>query len=214
MGIPHLFELFSLHLRGRAQDFVEILMALWPRFGLCVCVRARARVCLPVHTHLIYVSLTTASWSYTLTEWRAGQKWSASKNFCHMNFLPARHSIHSIKEKKKKKMKPEKVADERACCCTFRFHCCAVYDNLPLIYTFMKESPLGFWVCCKSCLLWISKGLKSQTDRSRKIEGSSLTVTLWFSVFTDRVKYWIIAFFISICQLAFCANDFVLLLVE
>lgn len=27
-GIPYLFELFSLHLNGSAQDFVEILMVL------------------------------------------------------------------------------------------------------------------------------------------------------------------------------------------
>lgn len=54
MGIPHPSELFSLHLNGRAKDFVEILMDLWPRY---VC----TRMC------LMCVSLTTVSWRNTFT---------------------------------------------------------------------------------------------------------------------------------------------------
>lgn len=46
-------RLFSVHLRGSAQDFVEILMDLWPRFGVGV------NMC--VWMCLMYVSLTTPS---------------------------------------------------------------------------------------------------------------------------------------------------------
>lgn len=155
MGFPHPFELFSLHLYGRAQDFVEILMDLWPRFCACVCVCVWCMSVLPLPAEE--------------THWWGGGELSR-------NVVLSRISVTWISclretvftPKGNNEARERNPADERACGCTFKFQHCAVYNNLPLIYSFMKDSPVGFWVCCKSCFVWRSKGLKSQTDRSRK----------------------------------------------
>lgn len=51
----------------------------------------------------------------------------------------------------------------------------AVYDYLPLIYTFMrKKSPLGF-SSVKRCFCFIIKRLRSQTDRNHKKKSRFIT---------------------------------------
>lgn len=43
----------------------------------------------------------------------------------------------------------------------------AVHNNLPLIYAFMKESPVGFWVCCKICFIRKEGAEKSGRQRQK-----------------------------------------------
>lgn len=65
-------------------------------------------------------------------------------------------------------------ADEHACGCTFKFQRRAVYNNLPLVYAFMKESPVGFWgvlqkpLCLKT--QWAEK-----SDRQKEKNGRLIT---------------------------------------
>lgn len=52
----------------------------------------------------------------------------------------------------------------------------AVHNNLPLIYAFMKESPMGFWVYWKKKkLLYLKKQGAEKSDRQRQQNGGLIT---------------------------------------
>lgn len=164
MGIPHPSELFSLHLNGRAKDFVEILMDLWPRY---VC----TRMC------LMCVSLTAVSWrnTFTIDRGRGAEKKCVVLARISVTASCLHEPVFAPKGNNEVGGKKETLLMNMCVAALSKFS--TVHNNLPLIYAFMKESPVGFWVCCKSVFVWRRKWLKSQADRNQKIADSSVTIT-------------------------------------
>lgn len=154
MGNAHPFELFSVHLHDTAQDFVEILMHLWPRFDVHTCICVWCVSVLPLsaeETHLPLMKEGEQSRTVVLAR-------------IHVILSCLHEGVFTPKGNNEvRKWNP---ADE--CGCTFKFS--IVHNNLPLIYAFMNH-PGGFGFIAKSCFVWRSKTLKNQTERSKKNGG-------------------------------------------
>lgn len=149
--IPYLFELFSLHLYGSAQDFVEILMVFWPRFeayaSVCVCVCARVLL-LPVE----------GSW------WCGGWLLSGSVVLARISGSLCEAVSHLLKEimKSQKATLPINVH----IAAILNSSVFVVCDYLPRIYTFMRRVPLRIFICEKVLLLYNQKPEKSNRQKS------------------------------------------------
>ncbi len=139
-------HLFSLHLHGRVQDFVAILMDLWPRFGVYVCVFVCECVWCVCQSYQCQLKKHIDGGR------GAEQKCSASKNICHMNFLTAwDYSFLGKKWSEKEAL-------------LMNVH---VYNNLSLIYAFMKG--------LLQKLLCLKKQRAEKSDRQKQENGGLIT---------------------------------------
>lgn len=133
MNIPHPFKLFSLHLHGTARGFVEILMHLWPRFDVHMCVWCVSVLPLSAkETHLPLMKEGEQSWNVVLAR---------------ISVTPSCRHESVFTCKGNNEVRKRNPADE--CGCTFKFS--IVHNNLPLIYAFMNH-PWGFGFIAKAAL--------------------------------------------------------------
>lgn len=185
---------FFLHLHGGAQDFVEILMVLWPRFEACAC--RCVSVCICVRC----VSLTPASRRYAVM-WgmNAERKCRASKNLWQSVwdcFTPP---------KRNNEVTDGNAADKCARFGTFEFQCfCCVWLFTPLIYTFMrggkKNVPLRIFVCEK--LLSVNNQKTGKLNRQESQKKSGIIMS-WITCCIDSTdggkQLWLFYFTLPAC---------------
>lgn len=133
--LSHPFELFSLHLHGTSQDFVEILMHLWPRFDVHTCMCVWCVSVLPLSAEETHLSLM-----------KEGEQ---SRNVVLARISVTLSCLHEsvFTPKGNNEVRKRNPADE--CGCTFKFS--IVHNNLPLIYAFMNH-PWGFGFIAKAAL--------------------------------------------------------------
>lgn len=86
------------------------------------------------------------------------QKCSVSMDFCHMRICMRLYSLSAV---------------ECACGCNFKFHCYAGVIICPLIYAFMKESPVGLLGLLLK-LLCLKQGAE-KSDRQKHKNGGLIT---------------------------------------
>lgn len=150
---------FFLHLHGGAQDFVEILMVLWPRFEACAC------RCVSVWDVSVLLLPVGGTW------WCGGWVLSGSVELARISDSLCETASHLLKEimKSQKATLPINV-HVSALLNSTAFAVCDYLPPLPPSFIHLwreKKSPLGF-SSVKSCFLWIIKRLRSQTHTNLK----------------------------------------------